>query len=245
MLVLWGDDFAHRVAEKSFNSLDMIIKLTEEYLEKNQSDPTQYILKYSTMGEYLEGVLLDARMREIDWPVERGDFWMYNYRSDKNAYWTGYFSTQPDFKGRATAFGDFAQSAQLITALSVELEEDQELEDALQRQRKRLETLSIMQHHDAMTGTHPHDVGLDYHKMMTNRENEALQLSKGGILAKGIEAMAKAHGLAFSGDVVKCELDGYQTLDCKQPLLSGQQSILTFYNPNVQSISGVFLKVQR
>lgn len=36
----------------------------------------------------------------------------------------------------------------------------------MERQGNLMETLSIMQHHDAITGTHPFDVGLDYLKMM-------------------------------------------------------------------------------
>ena len=40
-----------------------------------------------------------------------------------------------------------------------------------------METLSIMQHHDAMTGTHPYNVGLDYLKMMKTREEEALNIN--------------------------------------------------------------------
>ena len=36
------------------------------------------------------------------------DFWQYNLLSKPNAYWTGYFTTNQDFKGDASAYGDFA-----------------------------------------------------------------------------------------------------------------------------------------
>ena len=59
-----------------------------------------------------------------------------------------------------------------------------------------METLSIMQHHDAMTGTHPFDVGLDYLKMMNQREDKALNISSVyGILAEDIFYLAKVHGI--------------------------------------------------
>ena len=187
LLILWGDDFAHRMADKTYGALDMIMLKIREHMDKTPELKNTYRLKYSSIDTYLRSVHKDAKDLKIDWQVETGDFWRYNYRSDPNAFWTGYFTTQPDFKRRATAYGDFAQSAQLITALSPN-DRVNDLQGFISEQDKRFETLSVMQHHDAMTGTHPYNVGLDYLKMMERSENETLQTKKGegGILAKEI-----------------------------------------------------------
>ena len=65
-------------------------------------------MKYSSMSDYLDAVKKDAKKKEIKWGTKTGDFWQYNLKSKPNAYWTGYFTTHPDFKGDASAYGDFA-----------------------------------------------------------------------------------------------------------------------------------------
>jgi len=57
-----------------------------------------------------------------------------------------------------------------------------DLEDDLMLQEKLLETLSVMQHHDAMTGTHMQAVGKDYLSMMASVKKSALK-SEGSTLA--------------------------------------------------------------
>ena len=39
--------------------------------------------------------------------IERKDFWKYNHKQVKNAYWTGYFSTNPEIKLQIMNFSDF------------------------------------------------------------------------------------------------------------------------------------------
>ena len=59
-----------------------------------------------------------------------------------------------------------------------------------------------------MTGTHPYNVGLDYLKMISNSENDAIQVSRGGVLGKDIDYMAKTHGIEMN-NVIQCEMDAY------------------------------------
>ena len=80
----------------------------------------KYQLKFSSMNRYLKSVQANAVKNNIKWQKESGDLWKYNYHSVKGAYWTGYFSTYPDFKRTATLFCDFAQTAQLINSFSSE-----------------------------------------------------------------------------------------------------------------------------
>ena len=88
----------------------------------------------------MSSVKNDARENNIEFTREKGDFWAYNYLSIPDAYWTGYFSTQPDFKRIATVFSDFAKFSQLITATN--FGESEKLN--LSQQGSLMETLSLM-----------------------------------------------------------------------------------------------------
>ena len=50
----------------------------------------------------------------LKWPEIQGDFWEYK-NSKVDAYWTGYFSTDPQFKQEVFALSDLADTYQLIT----------------------------------------------------------------------------------------------------------------------------------
>ena len=128
---------------------------------------------------------------------ETGDFWEYIHEPFEDfAYWTGYYSTNSDFKASATDFGDFVQSAELLTALSPGYSDDASL----------FETVSIMQHHDAMTGTHPHSTGLDYLKMIHTEYQKALPASNSddSELVDELNRIAEIYGAPFDGKPILC-----------------------------------------
>ena len=116
-----------------------IIKAIEDELEDSNDLKNYYELHFSSIERYLSSIMRDSRDLNIEWPNETGDFWEYNYESVKYSFWTGYFTTHPDFKRTATAYSDFAQSAQHISVLSTSNEDDFMIE-----QGARFETLSIM-----------------------------------------------------------------------------------------------------
>ena len=60
----------------------------------------------------MKSVKSDAKKRNITFERVEHDFWAYNYRSIEGAYWTGYYTTHPDFKHEATVFSDYAQFSQ-------------------------------------------------------------------------------------------------------------------------------------
>ena len=61
-----------------------------------------YELKWSSMENYVKSVKQYASDNDIRFTLEEGDFWAYNYQSIPDSYWTGYFTTHPDFKRKAT-----------------------------------------------------------------------------------------------------------------------------------------------
>ena len=77
----------------------------------------------------------------------------------------------------------------------------------MQTTSEMLENLSIMQHHDAITGTHVKKVGRDYHRMMEEATNTAeVEMNE------AISQHAAESGFNLS-NVTRCNLiDG--TIDC-------------------------------
>ena len=157
-------------AETTYANLNETIASLTKYQKDSWFKGPKYKFKYSSMAEYLRYVQREAKENKIEWSRKTGDFWEYNYESVKYAYWTGFFTTHPDFKRTAAIFGDFTQSSQLINSLSAaNLASGSEAKLEVQ-QNKLLETLSVMQHHDALTGTHPKATGDDYLRMMKAQE---------------------------------------------------------------------------
>ena len=108
-MIPWGGDFAHKNAELTFPAL-------EDTIKRISADPKahKYELKFSSVKNYMEGVKRDTLKNDIKYDVVKDDFWEYNKYAHKgqeikNSYWTGYFTTYPDFKRIVTEFSDFTQ----------------------------------------------------------------------------------------------------------------------------------------
>ena len=71
----------------------------------------------------MEGVKRDTLQNDIKYDVVKNDFWEYNMYTKKsqheikNSYWTGYFTTYPDFKRLVTEFSDFTHFSQQLTSM--------------------------------------------------------------------------------------------------------------------------------
>ena len=76
-----------------------------------------------------------------------------------------------------------------------------------------LNTLSIMQHHDAITGTHLIYVGDDYRKRMRDVRREQIELHE-GIVRSRLEQALSIVGLKATSDFQECKLNGMQ-IDCE------------------------------
>ena len=56
ILILWGDDFAHRNAENTYGNLNFIMEKIEEHMENIPELKDAYHLKYSSIDTYLKSV---------------------------------------------------------------------------------------------------------------------------------------------------------------------------------------------
>ena len=131
IMLTMGMDFNYQAAHSWFINMDKLITYV------SAADPSINIF-YSTPACYLKS-LHDAG---IYWPTKQNDF--FPYASDPHAYWSGYFSSRPTSKYM------IRQTERLFKTFSQLML----LSDASQENLNILEeTVGVVQHHDAVTGT--------------------------------------------------------------------------------------------
>ena len=90
---------------------------------------------------------------------------------DPHAFWGGYFTSRPAFKGfERWASGHLQSTKQLQVLADLNGEEHDQLKDRLQ------EALGVSQHHDAITGTEKQNVYSDYVLTLTRGVEAADEL---------------------------------------------------------------------
>uniref|UniRef100_A0A6P4EAE6 Alpha-mannosidase n=1 Tax=Drosophila rhopaloa TaxID=1041015 RepID=A0A6P4EAE6_DRORH len=152
VILTMGEDFHYQNADMWYKNLDKLIK----YANERQANGSNINLLYSTPSCYLKS-LHDAG---ITWPTKSDDF--FPYASDPHAYWTGYFTSRPTLKRFERDGNHFLQVCKQLSALAPNKPEEFAPHLTFMR-----ETLGIMQHHDAITGTEKEAVALDYAKRMS------------------------------------------------------------------------------
>ncbi|XP_017042898.2 lysosomal alpha-mannosidase isoform X1 [Drosophila ficusphila] len=152
IIITMGGDFTYQAAQVYYKNLDKLIR----YANERQANGSNINLIYSTPSCYLKS-LHDAG---ITWPTKSDDF--FPYASDPHAYWTGYFTSRPTLKRFERDGNHFLQVCKQLSALAPQKPEEFDPHLTFMR-----ETLGIMQHHDAITGTEKEKVALDYAKRMS------------------------------------------------------------------------------
>ncbi|KAH8376896.1 hypothetical protein KR093_001976 [Drosophila rubida] len=212
VLITMGEDFHYQNADMWFKNLDKLIK----YANERQANGSNINLLYSTPSCYLKS-LHDAG---ISWPTKSDDF--FPYASDPHAYWTGYFTSRPTLKRFERDGNHFLQVCKQLSALAPK--QSPEFDPHLNFMR---ETMGIMQHHDAVTGTEKQKVALDYAKRLsvgfracsTNIRSVLNQLSKGSG-----EETSKSYPL----ELKTCSLLNITSCSTSE---SNSRFALTLYNP--------------
>ncbi|KAE9449025.1 hypothetical protein C3L33_19078, partial [Rhododendron williamsianum] len=111
------------------------------------------------------------------WPLKTGDFFPYADR--ENAYWTGYFTSRPAFKGYVRMMSGYYLAARQLEFFKGRSSSGPNV-DAL------ADALAIAQHHDAVSGTQRQHVASDYSLRLSigYAEAEKVVASSLALLAK-------------------------------------------------------------
>lgn len=141
--IMWamGTDFRYQYANSWFRQMDKLIHYVnlDGRVNALYSTPSVYTdAKYAT---------------DENWPLKTDDF--FPYADHPNAYWTGYFTSRPAFKGYVRMMSSYYQAAK-------QLEYFEGRDDKGPKTDVLADALAIAQHHDAVSGTQRQHVAADY-----------------------------------------------------------------------------------
>ncbi|XP_070378956.1 lysosomal alpha-mannosidase-like isoform X2 [Dermacentor albipictus] len=143
-VVTMGMDFHYRDAAKWFRNLDSLI----HHINAEQANGSRVHAFYSTPACYLKA-LHDSGLR---WPEFSDDF--FPYADQDHAYWTGYYTSRPNFKYFARHANGVLQACKQLKVIG-QLDDSADV-DTLAK------AVAVLQHHDAISGTQKQHVAEDY-----------------------------------------------------------------------------------
>ncbi|XP_038696356.1 alpha-mannosidase At3g26720-like isoform X2 [Tripterygium wilfordii] len=210
--IMWmmGTDFRYQYANSWFRQIDKFI----HYVNKDG----RVNALYSTPSIYT-----DAKYATNEkWPLKTEDF--FPYADHPNAYWTGYFTSRPAFKGYVRSMSSYYLAARQLEYLKGRSGSDPKM-------NVLADALAIAQHHDAVSGTERQHVADDY----------ALRLSLGYVeaeklVASSLSFLTESRSSEGKGNPVttflQCPLLNISYCSPSEEILSGSKSlVIVIYNP--------------
>ncbi|EGR32713.1 hypothetical protein IMG5_073080 [Ichthyophthirius multifiliis] len=219
-----GGDFHFANAIMTYKNMDKIIKYVNENIEKYNVE-----ILYSTPSIYLEEIY----KLNITFPQKIDDF--LPYADEKDAYWTGYFTSRVAVKGYVRQSGRYLQQIRNLFSIDKMLGKSKYLKDNYIEFQSKLDSLeqnmAILQHHDAVAGTEKQKVADDYQYRIynsTQKLNEVLHKVVQEYVLKDIQ-----EDIRFS----QCNWNITSVQQCQeafQQFQNGNVLLLNTYNPSVQ-----------
>ncbi|KAJ9683167.1 hypothetical protein PVL29_018952 [Vitis rotundifolia] len=210
--IMWtmGTDFRYQYANSWFRQMDKLI----HYVNKDG----RVNALYSTPSIYTDA---KYAANEI-WPLKKDDF--FPYADHPNAYWTGYFTSRPAFKGYVRMMSSYylvARQLEFFKGRNSTGPNTDALADAL----------AIAQHHDAVSGTQRQHVAADYAKRLSIGYVEAEEL-----VSSSLAFMAESRLITGPANPItklqQCPLLNISYCPPSEAVLSdGKSLVVVIYNP--------------
>ncbi|XP_056689523.1 alpha-mannosidase At3g26720 isoform X2 [Spinacia oleracea] len=205
--VMWtmGEDFRYQYANSWFRQMDKFIHYVnlDGRVNALYSTPSIYTNAKYAMNE--------------SWPVKTDDYFPYADRV--NAYWTGYFTSRPAFKGYVRVTSGYYLAARQLEFLNGR-------SGSLLKTEKLANALAIAQHHDAVTGTERQHVAADYTMRLHMGYVEAEK-----VISSSLSSMTNTHGKTETS-YEQCPLLNISYCPPSETLLSnGKSLVVVVYNP--------------
>ncbi|XP_050536748.1 lysosomal alpha-mannosidase-like [Daktulosphaira vitifoliae] len=209
VILTMGGDFAYQDAAYYYKSLDKLIK----HINCKQISGIKVNAIYSTPSCYLKAI----NDKKLIYSTKQDDF--FPYKSDKHAYWTGYFTSRPTQKYNERRGNNILQTCK---QLAVQHLSGSQYEPKITPLR---EAMGIMQHHDAITGTEKQHVANDYARILSEAISKCEEVS-----SSVLSNIVGNKSLKFE----TCNLMNISTCTISE---QSEQFVLTIYNPLSRIIS--------
>ena len=161
-----GDDFTFLDAEKTFDYVEAFFSIYNSNPRRFSYSKVEYISALNYMKKFVGKKNIQNK--------KYGDF--FPYADNQFSYWTGYYTTRPHLKRKVKIFGQvFRTLKQIFTKLTLYWEKEKS-ETFLKIFKNQIydffdqygNTLGILNHHDAISGTTPDETRNDYIEKMEN-----------------------------------------------------------------------------
>lgn len=210
--IMWlmGTDFRYQYANSWFRQMDKFIHYVNRDGHVNAL--------YSTPSIYT-----DAKYEANEqWPIKTEDF--FPYADHPNAYWTGYFTSRPAFKGYVRMMSGYYLAARQLEFFKGRSSLGPKT-DAL------ADALAIAQHHDAVSGTQRQHVAADYALRISIGYKEAEKL-----VASSLASLVEEISSIRQGNVLtsfeQCPLLNISYCPPSEAVLAdGKILVVIVYNP--------------
>ncbi|XP_047310058.1 alpha-mannosidase At3g26720-like [Impatiens glandulifera] len=208
--LMWamGTDFRYQYANSWFRQMDKFIHYVNLDGRVNAL--------YSTPSIYTDA----KHATNNSWPLKTGDFFPYADRA--NAYWTGYFTSRPAFKGYVRAMSGYYLAARQLEFFKGRSESGSNTDTLA-------DALAIAQHHDAVSGTQRQHVASDYAKRLSMGYFEAEK-----VVASSLALLAESNSSLedSSTKFQQCPLLNISYCPPSEAALSdGKNLVVVVYNP--------------
>ncbi|KAK0401146.1 hypothetical protein QR680_015614 [Steinernema hermaphroditum] len=149
IMLLMGDDFQYTNANTWYSNLDKLIKYVNEKANKTVK------VFYSTPSCYVDAVMNSG----VHFETKTDD--LFPYATGEHSFWTGYFTSRPTFKRYIRESHAYLQLLKKLDAFAF----PQQGADGTLSKLSR--ATSLVEHHDAITGTARQTVTDDYSKQLS------------------------------------------------------------------------------
>ncbi|CAL5370340.1 unnamed protein product [Camellia sinensis] len=210
--IMWlmGTDFRYQYANSWFRQMDKFIHYVNLDGRVNAL--------YSTPSLYTDSKFATDEL----WPLKTGDF--FPYADHENAYWTGYFTSRPAFKGYVRMMSGYYLAARQLEYFKGRSSSGSNT-DAL------ADALAIAQHHDAVSGTERQHVAADYAKRLFMGYAEAEKVVTSS-LALLVESKLSTRHEDSVTKFQQCPLLNVSYCPPSEAALSnGKSLVIVVYNP--------------
>ena len=159
-MITAGMDFAWQFAEVNFKFFENVTALYASH-----ETGRKFKFMFSTVDEYFQAIFLKQQEEKFNWPTYTSDFFPYNGYHIAH-YWTGYFTSRPNFKKYLRDFTGLVQASdtyfgfEMLYTMNTQngLLSDQfnKTHSSVVKTMNQLVGTNI--HHDTITGTSPNYV---------------------------------------------------------------------------------------
>lgn len=204
IMVTMGSDFTYENALYDFRNLDLLMQTIQNsnfsstlLSPYNAIDIFYSTPEFYTQSKYNESSSSSNVVPNNNWSVKEDDF--FPYSDCRHCFWTGYFTSRPNFKRMERVSSGLLHAVrQLHSFLQQPARYDNAEGEIILPYASLESSLSIAQHHDAVSGTSKQHVLYDYAKLLHQGISEAT---------------------TYAGQALTALLLGQQTIQAQHPTL--------------------------